>query len=292
MQRPSRCGGTSERPCDITTEVMPVEKPSSANATSSSGTGIAPPSANSTQRRKAQRRADQDRRLEAPEHPVARSPEERSQHLRQRGDEQDLAAALEIVAVDVGEIRPAPKPDHQHEARIAGELHQEDAPDRRRADHLPDAGDAFAQRLLVRLGGPSRRIVADDQPGQKPDHDGDNRDAEKRRAPAERCRCRKPAARSQTARRASRRRDGCRPRSRTAPAETSARRARPAPSGSTRCRSRAARATTTSAGHIVRERKRRAAGTVTAIDTSMQSLGPKRSSATPSGNWVAAKQKK
>ena len=46
------------------------------------------------------------------------------------------------------------------------------------------------------------------------------------------------------------------------------------------------------AADVVRERERHAAGTVTAIDTSMHRFGPKRSSATPSGNWVAAKQKK
>ena len=44
--------GTSERPCAITTEVIPVEKPTSANTTKSSGIGNVPIVANSTRHAK------------------------------------------------------------------------------------------------------------------------------------------------------------------------------------------------------------------------------------------------
>ena len=56
MVRPSRCGATSERPCDITTEVMPVEKPIIANTMSSSGTGSVPNAGQQHQRGEAGRR--------------------------------------------------------------------------------------------------------------------------------------------------------------------------------------------------------------------------------------------
>ena len=244
MVRPSRCGGDQRAAVRHQHRApWPVEKPISANTTSSSGTGSVPSAASSTSDAKQMPSADQDRHLVAAEQPVARPPEERAEHLRQRRDEQDVAAALEVVAVDMGEIRPAPEPDDQHVARIARELHQEDAAHRRRADHLPDAGDAFAQRLLARRGLQRRadRRRRSARPARR---------SARRMTPTPRNVARQPtlavakasgAVAKQRAERADAELDAGR-RSRTAPAETSAHRARAAPSGTRRCRSPAARA--------------------------------------------------
>ena len=198
---------------------------------------------------------------------------------------------LQVVAVDVGEIRPAPKPDHQHEARIARQLHQEDAADRRRADHLPDAGDALAQglaapRLASTPGGSSLTISQ----SSSADDDADGADAEEGRAPAEGRRWRRPAARSQTARRASRRQAECR---RSVENRSGG---EPARIERDRRHQERGRAKTKQRPRRAPARRRNAPAqtctqpsTVKPTETSMQSFGPKRSSATPSGNWVAAK---
>ena len=97
-------------------EIKPVEKPISANAASNRGIGrcrTPPSSANANETHSG---ADQDRQLVASEQTIARSPERTTQHAGQRRDEQDVAAALEIKAVDMGQVGPAPKTDDQHDS--------------------------------------------------------------------------------------------------------------------------------------------------------------------------------
>ena len=152
---------------------------------------------------------------------VGRAPEQRADDLRQRPQHQQHVAALgQAVAVDVREIRPAPQPDHQHEARIGRRTAWQKSGQNdgtRMAASMP-----ARSRARSRAAWPAARlVVADDDRNQHPaDAAWQAATAMKHGAPADRRDRPGEAARSQAACRACRARTGCPPASRNARAES------------------------------------------------------------------------
>ena len=112
----------------------------------------------------------------APGQAVERPPQRGSDDLGEHRDEQETAALFEVVAVDVGEVGPAPEADDKAERRIGHKVHDKQPSDRGCAQDRNNAGQALAQRLAAPRKG---AVALDHDRNQQADQKRDRCNAEK-----------------------------------------------------------------------------------------------------------------